>query len=66
MSRKRPGGLPGFGLQRVDRIVEKYGGFLNRQTEEGVFATEIMLPLAAGGGEREIREKNGTERKEDD
>ena len=35
----------GFGLMRVDRIAEKYGGFVNRQYEEGVFATEIMLPL---------------------
>lgn len=35
----------GFGLMRVDRIVGKYCGFLNRQSEEGVFATEIMLPL---------------------
>ena len=35
----------GFGLLRVDRIVEKYAGYLNRQNEEGVFATEIMLPL---------------------
>ena len=35
----------GFGLVRVDRIVKKYGGYLNRQDEEGVFATEIMLPL---------------------
>ena len=49
VSRKRSGGLPGFGLQRVDRIVEKYGGFLNRQTEEGGFATEILLPLAVQG-----------------
>ena len=51
VSRKRGEGLPGFGLQRVDRIVEKYGGYLNRQTEEGVFATEILLPLSAAGGE---------------
>lgn len=35
----------GFGLKRVDSIVNKYGGFLNRQREEGVFATEITLPL---------------------
>ena len=35
----------GFGLMRVDKIAEKYGGFINRQSEEGVFATEIMLPL---------------------
>jgi two-component system, LytTR family, sensor histidine kinase AgrC len=35
----------GFGLMRVDKIVEKYSGFLNIQNEDGVFATEIMLPL---------------------
>ncbi|OPJ64381.1 sensor histidine kinase [Clostridium oryzae] len=35
----------GFGLMRVDRIVEKYAGYVNRQNEEGVFATEVMLPL---------------------
>lgn len=35
----------GFGLMRVDRIVEKYHGYINRQNEEGAFATEIMLPL---------------------
>lgn len=35
----------GFGLMRVDNIAKKYRGFINRQNEEGVFATEIMLPL---------------------
>ena len=35
----------GFGLMRVDKIVEKYKGFTDRQNEPGVFATEIMLPL---------------------
>lgn len=35
----------GFGLMRVDRIVKKYEGFINRKNEEGVFATEVMLPL---------------------
>jgi len=35
----------GFGLMRIDRIAAKYGGYVNRQSEEGVFATEIMLPL---------------------
>jgi two-component system, LytTR family, sensor histidine kinase AgrC len=35
----------GFGLKRVDNIVAKYNGFLNRQSEKGVFATEIILPL---------------------
>ena len=38
-------GHHGFGLLRIDSIVQKYGGFLNRQTENGVFATEVMLPL---------------------
>lgn len=35
----------GFGLKRVDSIVNKYGGFINRQNEKGVFATEVILPL---------------------
>lgn len=35
----------GFGLMRVDRVVAKYDGYLNRQHEEGVFATEIMLKI---------------------
>jgi sensor histidine kinase regulating citrate/malate metabolism len=38
-------GFHGLGIVRVDRIVHKYGGYVNRQHEEGVFATEIMLPL---------------------
>ncbi len=35
----------GLGLGRVDGLVGKHGGFVNRQQEEGVFATEILLPL---------------------
>jgi sensor histidine kinase regulating citrate/malate metabolism len=35
----------GFGLMRIDKIVEKYKGFTDRQNEPAVFATEIMLPL---------------------
>lgn len=35
----------GHGLRRVDQVVDKYQGYLNRQNEPGVFATEIMLPL---------------------
>lgn len=35
----------GFGLMRVDRIAEKYNGYINRQHEDGFFATEIILPL---------------------
>ena len=32
-------------LKRVDQVVKKYDGYLNRQNEPGVFATEIILPL---------------------
>lgn len=35
----------GFGLMRVDRIARKYDGYVNRQNEPGVFATEVLLPL---------------------
>lgn len=35
----------GFGLVRIDRVAAKYGGAVNRQSEEGVFATEILLPI---------------------
>ena len=38
-------GNHGHGLKRIDRVVEKYGGYVNRQNEPGVFATEILLPL---------------------
>jgi len=35
----------GFGLVRIDKISEKYQGFVNRQHEDGIFATEVMIPL---------------------
>lgn len=35
----------GLGLMRIDRVVSRYSGYLERQDEEGVFATEVMLPL---------------------
>ena len=35
----------GFGLMRIDRIAVKYGGYVNRQNEKGVFATELMFPF---------------------
>lgn len=38
-------GKYGFGLQSIDRVVRKYKGYVNRQNEKGVFATEIMLPM---------------------
>ncbi len=38
-------GEHGYGLFRIDRVAKKYGGYVNRQNEDGVFATEIMVPL---------------------
>ena len=38
-------GEHGFGLRRIDRIAEKYDGYVNRKNEPGVFATEVMFPL---------------------
>ena len=35
----------GFGLLRIDRITARLGGYVNRRHEEGVFATEVLLPL---------------------
>lgn len=43
ISKKR--GNHGFGLKRINLVVEKYDGYINRQNEPGVFVTEIMLPL---------------------
>lgn len=35
----------GLGLLRMDKVIEKYHGYLDRQNEDGVFVTEVMLPL---------------------
>ncbi len=35
----------GLGLKRIDSIAGKYGGYVNRKNEPGVFATEVLLPL---------------------
>jgi len=43
ISNKR--GNHGHGLRRIDNIVEKYEGYINRKNEPEVFATEVMLPL---------------------
>lgn len=41
----RRGDGHGFGLVRIDGIVERYGGYVNRNSEDGAFTTEILLPL---------------------
>jgi sensor histidine kinase regulating citrate/malate metabolism len=35
----------GFGLVRIDKVCEKYGGYSKRNSEPGVFSTEILLPV---------------------
>jgi sensor histidine kinase regulating citrate/malate metabolism len=35
----------GFGLMRIDKVCEKYGGYCKRNSEPGVFSTEILLPV---------------------
>ena len=34
----------GFGLVRIDTVVERLGGWLSRNSEDGAFTTEILLP----------------------
>jgi len=41
----RKGDNHGFGLMRIDKTVEKYGGYIDRNSEDGAFTTEILLPV---------------------
>lgn len=34
----------GLGLVRIDAIVERLGGYISRNSEDGAFTTEILLP----------------------
>ena len=34
----------GFGLVRIDSIIEKADGYLSRNSEDGAFTTEILIP----------------------
>lgn len=43
-SLKRPN-RQGYGLRRIDAAVQANHGIVNRQWEEGVFVTEVTLPL---------------------
>ncbi len=38
-------GNHGHGLKRINTIVKKYDGYINRENEPGIFNTEILLPL---------------------
>lgn len=35
----------GLGIRRINALVAKYQGIINRQYEEGYFVTEVLLPL---------------------
>ncbi len=43
--RSTKGSEHGLGLLRIDSIVKKYEGYLSRNSEDGAFTTEILLPL---------------------
>ena len=34
----------GFGLARIDAIIERLDGYLSRNSEDGAFTTEILIP----------------------
>lgn len=34
----------GYGLVRIDTIIERYQGYISRNSEDGAFSTEILLP----------------------
>ena len=34
----------GFGLVRIDKIIEQLDGYLSRNSEDGAFTTEILIP----------------------
>ena len=40
------GASHGFGLVRIDAIVDRLSGYISRNSEDGAFTTEILLPLA--------------------
>ena len=42
--RSTKGSGHGYGLVRIDTIIERYQGYINRNSEDGAFTTEILLP----------------------
>lgn len=34
----------GYGLVRIDTIIDRYQGYISRNSEDGAFSTEILLP----------------------
>lgn len=42
--RSTKGAGHGFGISRMDAVVEKYGGYITRASEDEAFSTEVLLP----------------------
>ena len=42
----------GLGLERIDTIVSRLGGYVSRNSEEGAFTTEILIPIAPQKSEK--------------
>lgn len=42
--RSTKGAGHGYGLVRIDTIIERYHGYISRNSEDGAFTTEILLP----------------------
>ena len=38
------GEVHGFGLVRIDQIIERLDGYISRNSEDGAFTTEILIP----------------------
>ena len=34
----------GYGLVRIDTIIDRYQGYISRNSEDGAFTTEVLLP----------------------
>ena len=45
----------GFGLVRIDDIVSRYNGYLSRNSEDGAFTTEILVPQVRGNPKNAVR-----------
>ena len=47
ISTKVDGGLHGIGIQSVEKVAQKYGGYLQQEFEEGRCVSSVILPVGA-------------------
>ena len=45
ISTKEDGGLHGIGIQSVEKVAEKYGGYMQQEFEEGRCVSSVILPM---------------------